>query len=134
MFKLTLLSVAALAASVVSAETAYFALQTHEKSQDFVFQLTDDAKIAHARKILSGEETDRVHAMGRILKRRASYNPDWSFQLDPETITFFNYAIEVCDASVQYVEDNLDEVCGAFLPGCFYCPWTGQLTREIKPE
>ncbi|GAN05457.1 calmodulin [Mucor ambiguus] len=134
MFKLTLLSVAALAASIVSAETAYFAFQTQERSNEFIFQLTDDAQIAHARRILSGEETDSVHVMGRIRKRPADYNPSWSFQLDPATINFFSHAIEVCDASVAYTEDHLDEACGAFLPGCFFCPWTSKLTREVKSE
>ncbi|CAO0790713.1 unnamed protein product [Mucor circinelloides] len=133
MFKLTLLSVAALAASLVSAETAYFTLQTYEQ-KDFVIELTDDAKIAEARRILSGEETDKIHVMGRIIKRQQGYNPYWSFHLDPSTISFFNHAIEVCDAGVTYVEDHLDEACGAFLPGCFFCPWTSKLIRENKQE
>ncbi|CAO3647786.1 unnamed protein product [Mucor fragilis] len=132
MFKLTLLSVAALAASIVSAETAYFALQTYEESAEFVFQLTDDAKIAQARRILSGEETSVIHVIGRIRKTTANYNPRWSFQLDPQSIDFFDHAIEVCDASVSYAEDHLDEACGAFLPGCIFCPWTSKLTREVE--
>ncbi|EPB86007.1 hypothetical protein HMPREF1544_02411 [Mucor circinelloides 1006PhL] len=131
MFKLTLLSVAALAASLVSAETAYFTLQTQEQ-RDFVIELTDDAKIAHARRILSGEETNDVHVMGRIVKRRQDYNPSWSYHLDPQSINFFLHAIEVCDATVSYVEDYLDEACGAFLPGCYFCPWTSRLIRENK--
>ncbi|MEV6153513.1 hypothetical protein AB0L53_24515 [Nonomuraea sp. NPDC052129] len=24
-----------------------------------------------------------------------------------------------------------DEACGAFLPGCFFCPWTSRLVREV---
>ena len=133
MFKFTLLSVAALAASIVSAETAYFAFQTnYDNSREFVFQLTDDAKIEHARKILSGGETERTHVHGRILKTQADYNPGWNYHLDPQTIDFFYQAIEVCDASIQYVEDHLDEACGAFLPGCHFCPWTSKLTREVE--
>ncbi|KAL7330360.1 hypothetical protein PS15p_205324 [Mucor circinelloides] len=130
MFKLTLLSVAALAASLVSAETARFAFLTQEQ-REFVFELTDDAKIAQARRILSGEETNDIHVMGRIIKRSQPYNPAWSYHLDPNTIQFFMHAIEICDASVSYVEDHLDEACGAFLPGCFFCPWTSKLIREI---
>lgn len=133
MFKLTLLSVAALAASLVSAETARFSFQTQEQ-REFVIELTDDAKIAHARRILSGEETDEVHVMGRVIKSPQPYNPVWSYHLDPDTIQFFMHAIEVCDANVSYIEYFLDDVCGAFLPGCFFCPWTSKLIREIKPE
>ncbi|KAI8642100.1 hypothetical protein BD408DRAFT_417079 [Parasitella parasitica] len=133
MFKLVLLLLATITASFVAAETAYFAFKTYE-SQEFVFQLTDDAKIAEARRILSGEETNSVHVMGRIIKRPAPYNPRFDFYLDPATVTFFLHAIEVCDASLSYVNDHLDEACGAFLPGCFYCPWTSRLTREIKAD
>ncbi|RJL24423.1 calmodulin [Bailinhaonella thermotolerans] len=112
---------------------AYFAFTQHP-GQEFVFKLTDEEKIAHARRILSGQEKDRVHVHGRILKRKESYNPNWDYHLDPDTIQFFEVAIEVCDANMQYVEDHLDEACGAFLPGCHWCPWDSRLTREVKPN
>ncbi|KAL9547340.1 hypothetical protein PS6_007194 [Mucor atramentarius] len=98
MFKLTLLTVAALAASLVSAETAYFTLQTFEEI-DFVIELTDDAKIAEARRILSGEEKEKIHVMGRIIKKRQAYNPFWSYHLDPSTINFFDHTIEPVEPS-----------------------------------
>ncbi|MEH2433373.1 MAG: hypothetical protein V7K25_03825 [Nostoc sp.] len=41
-------------------------------------------------------------------------------------------AIEVCDATTNYVNDHLDEVGGAFLPGLFWCPWSSQLVKEIS--
>ncbi|MEU7746009.1 calmodulin-binding protein [Nonomuraea sp. NPDC049158] len=109
----------------------YFEMQTAERATPFVFQLTDPAKIEHARRILSGEEREEVHVLGRIIKRPAPYNPRWSFHYDPNTISFFAFAIEVCDATVSYTEDHLDEACGAFLPGCVFCPWTSKLVREI---
>ncbi|GAB2857045.1 hypothetical protein GCM10022221_65790 [Actinocorallia aurea] len=27
---------------------------------------------------------------------------------------------------------HLDEACGAFLPGCHYCPWSSRLVDEVK--
>ncbi|MFE6200670.1 calmodulin [Streptomyces sp. NPDC057838] len=112
--------------------TAYFAFQ-QRPDQEFIFELNDEERIAHARRILSGEERERVHVMGRIIKRQAPYNPRWSFHLDPDTIHFFDYAIEVCDANVQEVEDHLPEACGAFLPGCDWCPWDSKVVREVQP-
>jgi hypothetical protein len=112
------------------AELCYFAF-TDYSGREFVFELTNEQRIAEARRILSGEETMSIHVMGRIRKQPAPYNPGWSFHLDPDTITFFTMAIEVCDASIQYTEDHLDEACGAFLPGCFWCPWSSRLTREV---
>ncbi|CEP09961.1 hypothetical protein [Parasitella parasitica] len=74
-----------------------------------------------------------VHVQGRILKKRQPYNPRYDFSLDPDTTEFFNYADEVCDAELFYVEEHLDEVCGAFLPGCHYCPGASTLIREVRP-
>ncbi|WP_406284167.1 hemopexin repeat-containing protein [Embleya sp. NBC_00896] len=110
---------------------AYFAFQNRPEPGEFVIKLTDPAKIDHARKILLGQETQRVHVHGRIIKRPEPYNPGWSFHLDPATIDFFDMAIEVCDAGIQYTEDHLDEACGAFLPGCHWCPWGSTLVREV---
>ncbi|KAM9987374.1 hypothetical protein ACTFIZ_005414 [Dictyostelium cf. discoideum] len=129
---LVLLSLLVTFSVLVQSETAYFALKTHGHNNEFVFKLTDDNKIQKARDILSGKDTDQVHVMGRIKKNPEKYNPGYSFSLDSETVTFFDVAIEVCDASTQYVEDHLDEACGAFLPGCFWCPWSSRLTKEVK--
>ncbi|MFI6291004.1 calmodulin-binding protein [Nonomuraea sp. NPDC050790] len=116
-----------------AAETAYFEM-TDITRERFVIKLTDPAKIAHARRILSGEETQRVHVIGRIIKRTADYNPRWSFHFNPDTIDFFEVAIEVCDSTIPYTEDHLDEACGPFLPGCVWCPWTSRLTRELGAQ
>jgi hypothetical protein len=110
--------------------TAYFAFQ-QRSNNEFVFELNDDQKIAHARRILSGNETERVHVQGRIVKRKAPYNPQWDFYLDPGSIDFFTAAIEVCDANMEYVNDHLDEACGPFLPGCHWCPWDSRVVREV---
>lgn len=113
------------------ATPCYFAFM-QQPGQEFIFELTDEEKIAHARRILSGEETSEVHVVGRIRKTTKPYNPKWSYHLDPDTISFFAVAIEVCDANMQYVEDHLDEACGAFLPGCHWCPWDSRLVREVE--
>lgn len=113
---------------------AYFAFtQPSSPGLEFIIELTDDSKIQKARDILSGKEKDRIHVHGRIMKRTQPYNPKFSFSLDPSTIDFFEMAIEVCDADMRYVEDHLDEACGAFLPGCHWCPWNSELTREVNP-
>ncbi|MEV8635333.1 calmodulin-binding protein [Streptosporangium sp. NPDC051023] len=101
---------------------------THEKA---VLKLTDPAKIQHARDLVNGETTDRPHLFGRIVPRTAPYNPRWSYHYNPDTVDFFDVAIEVCDATIPYVEDHLDEAGGAFLPGYVWCPWSSRLVREI---
>ncbi|WP_250291301.1 BP74-related protein [Frankia sp. CiP1_Cm_nod1] len=109
---------------------AYFAF-TESPGQEFVFELTDPEKITHARNIISGTEKEKVHVVGRIRKQPKPYNPKYSFHLDPDTIWFFDMAIEVCDANMDYVEEHLDEAGGAFLPGAHWCPWDSRVTREV---
>ncbi|MBB2913896.1 hypothetical protein FHS43_005205 [Streptosporangium becharense] len=110
---------------------AYFEFDYPPAPDRVVFKLTDPDKIREARDILSGAQSDRSHVLGRIVKRPAPYNPGWSYHLDPGSISFFAFAIEVCDASPRYVEDHLDEAGGAFLPGSIWCPWRSRLLREV---
>ncbi|HEX8048630.1 calmodulin [Rhizobium sp.] len=110
----------------------YFAFEEPSSpGKEFIIELTDQEKIDHALRIISGEEQSRIHVHGRIVKRTAPYNPRFNFYMDPSTIDFFEVAIEVCDATMNYVEEHLDEACGAFLPGCHWCPWDSKVTREI---
>ncbi|NTX02650.1 MULTISPECIES: calmodulin [Myxococcus] len=112
--------------------TRFAFTQQSSPGTEFIIELTDDQTINHARKIISGEESNEIHVHGRIIKRTQPYNPKFSFHLDPTTIRFFSMAIEVCDANMVYVEDHLDEAGGAFLPGNHWCPWDSRLTREVK--
>lgn len=109
---------------------AYFEVTdvTHAR---YVLKLVEPAEIEHARELVSGETTDRPHVIGRIVKRTAPYNPRWSYHLQPESVHFFDQAIEVCDATIPYVEENLDEAGGAFLPGLVWCDWSSRLVREL---
>ena len=42
---------------------------------EFVFELSDPARIEHARKILRGEGKRRIHVSGLIIKKPVAYNP-----------------------------------------------------------
>ncbi|CAO5186172.1 BP74 N-terminal domain-containing protein [Frankia sp. AiPs1] len=117
-------------ASAAAAGPAYFVI-TDITRQEFVIKLTQSDDIAHARNLLRGETHDRPHVLTRIVKRPAAYNPWWSFNNNPEVTDFFDQAIEVCDATIPYVEEHLDEAGGAFLPGGLWCDWTSRLVREI---
>jgi hypothetical protein len=111
---------------------AYFEFVGKGVPDLFVIKLIEQAKIEHAREILRREETRKVHLMGTIIKEPVTYNPPWHYHLKPESIQFFEMAMEVCDASMAYVEDHLDEVGDATLPNEHWCPWDSMLTREIK--
>jgi hypothetical protein len=114
-----------------AAAVAYFQFSTPPGSERFVFKLTDPAKIKEARDILRGVQKDRIHVAGKIVKRAVSYNPPWRYHLDPASISFFANSVEVCDATIRYVEDHLDQAGGSFLPSLTWCPWTSRLLREV---
>lgn len=115
-----------------SAPTAFFEFKGADEQDRFVIKLVDQEKISHARDLLTGITSERPSVMGTIMKSKENYNPNWSYHLMPESISFFDIAIEVCDANMRYVEEHLKEVGGAFLPGNQWCPWSSELTKEIK--
>jgi hypothetical protein len=113
---------------------AYFSFeQTDPKgiTHEFIFQVNDPTQIAEARAILKNSKATNIHVMGTVVQSTAPCNPNWSFHLSPDSISFFENAIEVCDANVTYVEKHLDEVGGSFLPHARWCPWTSALKREL---
>lgn len=116
---------------MTATDAAYFRFTDTDGEPRFVIQLTQTEQIDHARKILRGEVTDLIHVQGTIVKSPAPYNPGWNYHLDPETIDFFEYAVEVCDASIRYVEEHLDEIGGSTLPGSHWCPWQSELVDEV---
>jgi hypothetical protein len=120
-----------LAPAAAHAGRAYFIVDYPPAPEQFVIKLNSPAQIDHARRILSGAETAAVHVMGVVVPRPTRWNKPWSFHLAPRSIQFFELAIEVCDAAVSYVEEHLDEVGGAFLPGAVWCPWGSRLVAEI---
>ena len=111
-------------------DLAYFAFKDVGNGL-FVIELRDPAKIQEARAILSGAQNDRIHVSGVIVIQKASYNPSWSYHLAPDSITFFQMAMEVCDSTMQNVEEHLSEVGGAFLPNNRWCPWSSVLVKEV---
>ncbi|MET9885644.1 calmodulin-binding protein [Streptomyces sp. NPDC006430] len=117
-------------AASTAASAAYF--EFTDGTDTFVFQLTDRAKIKQARDILNGVDTENISVMGTVVKTPASYNKPWKYQLAPNSVEFFSMAMEVCDASIAYVNDHLGEVGGALLPRSTWCPWHSKLTREIS--
>ncbi|RDS84901.1 hypothetical protein DWU98_02800 [Dyella monticola] len=99
---------------------------------EFVIAVDDPATVRHILGILDGSYIGRaVHIKGRVVKDRADYNKNWSYHLDPASITLFDSEAEECDATASMVELNLDQVGGSFLPAGVWCPWSSKLMREL---
>ena len=119
--------------TIQAAEEAYFVMEVPPRKDNFVVKLTDPAKIQKARDLVSGRDQSATQVTGIIVKQPACYNPPWSFHYEPDSIGFFDSAIEVCDASIAYTESFLSDAGGAFLPDNRWCPWGSRLLREIPP-
>jgi len=99
-------------------------------SEDFIAEIRNPQTIESARLQISGEEPLKG-VTGIIIPTRVDYNPNYSFHYDPNTVEFFEVAIEVCDSTFQYTEEHLAEAGGAFLPGFRLCPWSSRVVEEI---
>ena len=111
--------------------TTYFKLAGATDADTFVIALTDPAVIAEARAQANGHEPSK-HVTGLVIAEAVPYNAPWSFHLDPASISFAEMSIEVCDAATSYVEEHLEEVGGAFLPGRRWCPWSSRVIEEVE--
>lgn len=112
-----------------STQSARFRVSDGFDSNFFIL-LEDPAKIQEARRQIS--ERAGLHITGIIVKQTACWNPDWSYHFDPATIDFFENSMEVCDAAFWYVEENLEDAGGAFLPGLRFCPWGSSIVEEVS--
>jgi hypothetical protein len=100
-------------------------------AEHFVARLVNKTGIAVARAELNKTSDFRIIS-GIIEKEPAGWNPGWSYHLIPETIIFGDFFIEVCDASATYVQENLADAGGAFLPGLQWCPWGTRVLSELQ--
>ena len=96
----------------------------------FVARILDENVIEVARNEVGKNESWMIIS-GTINKTAVDWNPGWSYHLIPETIEFGEFFIEVCDATAPFVEDNLADAGGAFLPNLFWCPWSTRVLQEI---
>ena len=110
---------------------AYFKFDKPPGPATFIFKLIDPAKIKKARDILSGVETTTTQVMGYIVEGKMPYNPPYNYYLNPDSISFFQLAMELCDEGVfpEYPRD----FCEQFPVGqCTWCPWRSRLLEEVK--
>ena len=124
-FCLTLLTAIPICGQQGDPQEAYFVFRTDPLPETFTFKLTDPQRIQEARQILATGSHKIV--LGTIIKQPVYYNSPWSYHLDPKSIRFADGAIELCDASIRYLENNRDTA----YPD--WCPWLSRLDREIPP-
>lgn len=122
---LTILTAVPICGQQSDSPEAYFVFKTDAGPETFVFKLTDPQKIQQARHILTTGA--RKIVAGTIIKQPVYYNSPWSYHLDPKSIGFVDFAVELCDANIRELEDN------RHIAYPDWCPWSSQLIKEIPP-
>lgn len=136
----TALSAAALIAAVgLSAcdtsdpEPALFTIRACENSnvspggETFQVRITDPDVIAEAERLV-GSEDQRI-VTGPLVRGDGGFNAPWSWHLDPDSVTFADVTVEVCDGCPHMVEEDLDywvDTVGRF------CPWSTEVVERVE--
>jgi hypothetical protein len=98
----------------------------------FIVKVTDPAKIQRARDLLASGEATVVS--GTLAEGDDGYNRDpvkgtaWTWHMTPETVTFPDAAIEVCDGRPSAVEADKPYWIGRL---GYFCPWTSVVEGEV---
>ncbi len=104
---------------------AYFCV-TDASDDSFVLKLVEIPKIDHARAIVGVGQVLETHISGQVAELSpVSWNPGWDFHIVPETVGFWENAIEVCDASICWVQMFGPPIDGG------WCPWWSELLYEL---
>lgn len=124
-FCLTLVAAVSVGAQQGNPQEAYFIFENDRSPETFVIKLIDPQRIQEARDQLA-TGTRKIIA-GVIIKQPVYYNAPWSYHLDPKTIRFTDFAAEVCDATIRYLQENPEIAYPE------WCPWGSRLQKEIPP-
>lgn len=84
--------------------------------------------IAEAERILAGEEPRKI-VVGELRCGTGNFNGPWSWHLEPDSIAFADFAIELCDGCPSFVQDDLEY--WLYTVGR-YCPWSAELVRRVR--
>ena len=130
MQRLTVIAVAAavlaLAACAPTPAAPEPVVATFEVAGDETYriELATPELIAHAQKLLAGEEVAAI-PLGTVVRNDPGVNEPWSWHIDPATLEFADMTIEVCDGIPSYVEDET-------VTSEQYCPWSAKVIAIEK--
>jgi hypothetical protein len=94
--------------------------------ETFRVRIEDPDLIAQARRILAGEEPQKI-VTGQLAAGDGGFNDPWSWHILPGTVGFAEAAIELCDGKPSFVEDDLTYWLNTVGT---YCPWSAQIIAE----
>lgn len=95
--------------------------------ETFRVLMRDPALIAEAERLIASG--DQRIVLGELRPGDGGFNAPWSWHLDPATLEFADFAVEVCSGCASFVEDDLD----VWLNNVGrYCPWSARFLRRER--
>ncbi len=88
--------------------------------ETYKIELITPELVAHAEQLLKGEPVAAI-PLGRVV-RTPGINKPWSWHIDPKSLQFSDFTIEVCDGLPSYVEDRT-------VTSPDYCPWAAKVIK-----
>ena len=94
--------------------------------QTFHVLVRDPGVIAEARQLINSGEQRIIN--GRLRRGDGGFNEPWAWHIDPDSISFADFTIELCDGCPGHIEDDLDYWVDTVKN---YCPWSTEIiSRE----
>ena len=87
--------------------------------EEYKIRLTDPADIGIARKLLAGEEAPRI-PNGVVVRGDPDVNVGYTWHIDPESVEFADFTMEVCDGLPSDVEKGI-------ITSDRYWPWSAEV-------
>ena len=87
--------------------------------EEYRIRLTDPADIEIARKLLAGEEAPHI-PNGIVVRGDPDVNVGYTWHIDPESVEFADFTMEVCDGLPSDVEKGI-------ITSDRYCPWSAKV-------
>jgi hypothetical protein len=100
----------------------------------FVIKLVTKEQIEVAEAMLEGRIPQKI-VVGTLADGNGGFNHDplsgrnWSWHLIPETVSFADQAIELCDGKPSYIEENKEYWLETVKQ---FCPWDSQIESELS--
>jgi hypothetical protein len=88
-------------------------------TEHYKIRLTDPADIEIACKLLAGEEAPRIPS-GVVIRGDPDVNVGYTWHIDPESVEFADFTMEVCDGLPSDVEKGI-------ITSERYCPWSAEV-------
>jgi hypothetical protein len=87
--------------------------------EQYRVELVSDELVDHAQRLLAGEAIAAI-PLGSVVRDDPGVNAPWSWHIDPSTLTFADFTIEVCDGLPSHVEEEV-------ITSLDYCPWSAKV-------